>query len=76
MPRGIPFAFFSEWYKIGYIENGYYAVVRLNGPQSLYKVDDPATDVATSFPTLLTEYRRKALAIYQTGYRNLKRPLR
>lgn len=75
VPHGIPFAFFSEWYKIGYIEDGFYSIIRLNGPQSLYKVGDPTTDIAVSFPNLLTEYRRKALAIYQTAYHNLQRPL-
>lgn len=75
VPNGIPFAFFSEWYKIGYIEDGYFSVIRLNGPHSLYDLDDPAADIAGSFPDILADYRRKALAIYQTAYHNLQRPL-
>lgn len=71
-----PFAFFSEWYKIGYIEDNYYSIIRLNGPESLYDLSDPAKDIAPSFPDVVRDYRRKALAIYQTAYYNLQRPLR
>jgi len=75
IPHGVPFAFFSEWYKMGYIEDSLYAIVRLNGPESLYELSDPATDVAALFPQVVSDYRRKALAIYQTAYHNLQRPL-
>jgi len=75
IPRGVPFAFFSEWYKIGYIEDDLFAIIRLNGPESLYDLNDPGTDVAASFPDVVADYRRKALAVYQTAYHNLQRPL-
>jgi phosphoglycerol transferase MdoB-like AlkP superfamily enzyme len=70
-----PFAFFSEWYKIGFIEDHYYSIIRLDGPASLYDLTDPATDIAGAQPGIADNHRRKALALYQTGYYNLQRPL-
>ena len=70
-----PFALFSEWYKIGYIEDGFYSIIRLDGPQSLYRLADPARDVADSLAPIREDHRRKALALYQTAYYNAQRPI-
>ncbi len=70
------FAYLSEWYRIGYIENDYYFIARLRGrgPKSLYRLPDITVDLADSLPELLTEYEAKALAIFQVGYYDLFKP--
>ena len=69
------YAHMTEWYKIGYIEGDYYLITRLDGPESLYRLSDRATDIAADHPELVEEYKRKALAVYQTAYYNMKLPL-
>jgi len=70
------FAHFSAWFKIGYIEDNYYLIHRLRGgPRTLYRVDDCRVNLADSLPELAREYEKKALAIFKTGYHNVKRPL-
>jgi len=70
------FAYLSEWYRIGYIENDYYFIARQRGrgPESLYRLPD-YVDMADSLPDLLKEYEKKAFSIFQVGYYNLYRPL-
>jgi hypothetical protein len=72
---GTDYAHFSEWYDIGYIEDGYYAVIRTQGRSSLFDKEDLTVDCADKFPDLLSEFERRALAIYEMGYQNMKRPL-
>ena len=71
-----PFAHFSEWYNIGYIEDQYYLITRIGGPESLYRLSDPMTNLTDSLHDLMRGYRRKALAFYQTAYHNMQLPLR
>ncbi|MFZ5979287.1 MAG: LTA synthase family protein [Candidatus Zixiibacteriota bacterium] len=70
------YAHMTEWNKIGYIEGDYYLITRLDGPESLYRLSDRATDIAADHPDLVEEYKRKALALYQTAYYNMKLPLK
>lgn len=72
---GIDFAHFSEWYNIGYIEGDYYAIVRTEGRNALFRVDDLSSNIAGEFPELTDSYAKKALAIYETAYLNMRRPL-
>lgn len=72
---GTDYAHFSEWYNIGYIEGDYYVVVRTQGKTSLYRKDDLSRNIADAFPDLTKEYSKKALAIYETAYLNMTRPL-
>ncbi|MFQ5453510.1 MAG: LTA synthase family protein, partial [Candidatus Zixiibacteriota bacterium] len=65
------FVHLSEWYKVGYIENGYYHINRMQGPESLYKVDDITIDLSDSLVEMNREYARKALSLYQTAYNNM-----
>ncbi|MDD3732235.1 MAG: sulfatase-like hydrolase/transferase [candidate division Zixibacteria bacterium] len=65
----------TEWYKIGYIEKDYYLIVRLDGPESLFRLPNRTDDVAAFHPEIVESYKKKALALYQTAYYNMKRPL-
>jgi len=70
-----PLAHFSEWYKIGYVEEDYLAVARLENRNSLYRFSEPAVDLADSLSETTSEYVRRAQAIYQSAYHNLQRPI-
>ncbi len=74
---GTDFVFSTRWYEVGYIEDGYYLILRLNHvrPPSLFKLTDKTTDLAGELPEKVEEYKRKALAIYQTAFYNLHRPI-
>jgi phosphoglycerol transferase MdoB-like AlkP superfamily enzyme len=74
-PPAPPMALFSEWRRIGLVQDGYYAIVRLDGPVSLYSLSDPATNLSATMPELALRMKRKALAIYQTAHHNLPLPL-
>ncbi|RKX29643.1 MAG: hypothetical protein DRP47_01290 [Candidatus Zixiibacteriota bacterium] len=79
---GVKFAQFSDWLQVGYIEDGYYSVSRIDGPQALYRVDTTSGRVASpvslvdSLPDLATDLNRKALAIFQRAYFNMMLPMR
>ncbi|MDD5425817.1 MAG: sulfatase-like hydrolase/transferase [candidate division Zixibacteria bacterium] len=72
----VDYAHFSEWYKVGYIENDYHVIARLNGPTSLYTVANRRRNLVDSLPDLAREYEKKALALFKTAYENMHRPLR
>lgn len=72
---GVEFAHFTEWYRQGYIEDDYYCITRINGPESLYRLTDLRHDLADSLPHIVADYTRKSLAIYQSAYHNMSRPL-
>jgi len=69
------FAHFTEKDKIGHVENGYYLINRLHGPDALYKLPDKKTDIAEQYPEIVEEYRVKSTAVFQTAYYNMSRPL-
>ena len=70
------FVFATRWHEVGYIQDGYYFIMRLNrGPESLFKLDNKALDLSDSLPDLKDEYRRRAAAVYETAYRNFQRAL-
>jgi phosphoglycerol transferase MdoB-like AlkP superfamily enzyme len=69
------FALMSEGYTVGYLENGYYLISRLDGESSLYSLATDSVDLADSLRALTTDFDRKALSLFQTAYYNLKRPL-
>jgi len=70
------FAYLSEWYRVGIIQDGYYFLARLRGrgPKSIYKVDSLETDLAGQLPDRLADYDRKALSMLQMAYYNVLRP--
>ena len=69
------FAHFSEWYLVGFIQDDLYSITRMDGPESLYRLDDLTRDISDSIPAVSAEYSRRALAVYQSAYRNMKRNL-
>ncbi|MBU8933721.1 MAG: sulfatase-like hydrolase/transferase [candidate division Zixibacteria bacterium] len=78
---GVEYAQFSDWLQVGYIQNDYYNISRLDGPQALYRID-PATgriespvNLVDSLPEMAIEYNRKALAIFQRAYYNMLLPM-
>ena len=68
------FAHFSEWYNIGYIENDYYLITRLDGPESLFELPDFNNNLSDSLNDLTEEYQKKALAIFKAAYTNTLKP--
>ncbi len=70
-----PFAYFSEWYKIGLMQDDYFLIERLRGPRSLYRRGDCVHDLADSLPEKAEQYARLAHALFQTAYINMQRPL-
>ena len=70
------FVFSTRWYEVGFIQDSCYLITRLNGgPTSLFRLSDKATDIAASSPELVDKYRRRALAVYQTAFFDMQRPL-
>ena len=70
------FVFTTRWYEVGYIQDGYYTIIRLNGgPLSLFAVPDKANDLADTRPDLLDKYSRRARAVYQSAFTNIQIPL-
>jgi len=69
------YAHFSEWYKVGYIEDGYHVIARLNGPTSFYRVDDRRHNLVDSLPELARAYEKKALSLLKDAYDNMHRPM-
>ncbi|MBN1212071.1 MAG: LTA synthase family protein [candidate division Zixibacteria bacterium] len=70
----VDYAHFSEWYKVGYIEDGYHVIARLNGPTSFYRVEDRRHNLVDSLPELARAYEKKALSIFKDAYDNMQRP--
>jgi len=70
------YAHFSEWYKVGYIENDYHVIARLNGPTSFYRLEDRRHNLMDSLPVLGREYEKKALSIFKVAHDNMHRPLK
>ncbi len=70
---------FSEWYRIGYIENDLYTIIRIDGPQSLFRIYSlthlvhPDKDLVDSLPDIAEDMKYKGLAIFQTAYFNMLR---
>ena len=70
------FVFSTRWYEVGFIQDSCYLITRLNGgPTSLFRLSDKATNIAASSPELVEKYRRRALAVYQTAFFDMQRPL-
>jgi len=78
---GETFAEFSDWDKIGFIQDGFYSITRLGGPGSLYRIEDssrqidPQRELSDSLPGIAREMQRRALAMFQTAYFNALLPL-
>ncbi len=72
-----PFAYLSEWYYLGFIQNGYYLVSpqRGRGSPRLYRLPDVTVNLADSLAEMTAEYNKRALSIFSVGYHNLLRPL-
>jgi len=55
--------------KLGLVQDGYYLVVRLGGPSSLYLVEDePDKDRAAEFPEVVSRMERKVKIMAQAGW--------
>ena len=74
--KAVDFALFSEWYKVGYIEDGYHVIARLHGPTSFYRVEDRRHNLVDSLPDLAHDYEKKALSLFKDAYDNMLRPLK
>ena len=72
-PQTTRFAHFSEWYLVGYIQDSLYSISRIDGPESLYRLSDLTHDIADSLGPVSADYSRRALAIYQAAYHNMRR---
>jgi phosphoglycerol transferase MdoB-like AlkP superfamily enzyme len=72
-PQATRFAHFSEWYLVGYIQDSLYSITRMDGPESLYRLNDRTRDIADSLKPVVADYNRRALAIYQAAYHNMRR---
>jgi len=72
---GERFVHLSEWQKIGFIQGDHYHIDRLNGPSSLYNLNDPTVDRADSLALVGDKMRKNGRAIFTTAYRNAHRPL-
>ncbi len=69
------YAIFSEGYKIGIVENDFFAIVRPGHEHALYNLAMPELDVVSQQPGLRAGMSDKALAYFQTAYFNLQYPL-
>ena len=66
----------TRWYEVGYIEDGYYLVTHLNGgPDRLFRLAEKERNLIDSLPDLAALYKRRALALYQTAYHEVLKPL-
>ena len=74
-PLTTRFAHFSEWFLIGYIQDSLYSITRMDGPESLYRLNDLTHDIADSATVVSADYNRRALGVYQAAYHNMKRVL-
>ncbi len=78
---GVQFAQFSEWDRIGFVQDDYYHITRLEGPESMYRIDgstgllDTSEDLAGSEPVLARLYGSRGLAVFVEAYFNMFRPL-
>lgn len=71
------FAYLSEWYRVGIVQDDYYFLARLRGrgPKSIYAVDSLEVDLSGEMPDRLAEYERRALSMLQMAFYNVLRPL-
>lgn len=70
------FVLSTRWHEVGYIQDGYYLIMRLDGgPTSLFSLADKAIDLAASKPDLVADFTRRASAVYQTAYYSYQSPL-
>jgi len=74
--RAEKYAYFCEWHKLGLIQDSLYVVQRLRGRRSIYQFGDYHHDLIDSLPHAAEKQARKALAIFQTAYHNMHRPLK
>lgn len=77
--NGVRFAQFSDWYMVGYIEDNYYSISRINGPVSLHKISDSvsiAENVSDSLNELSLIMSKKGLSILQKAYFNMLAPMK
>ncbi|MFH2050202.1 MAG: sulfatase-like hydrolase/transferase [bacterium] len=75
--KGVCFAQFSDWYMVGYIEDNYYSISRINGPVSLHKISDSvsiAENISDSLNELSLSMSKKGLSILQKAYFNMLAP--
>ena len=71
------FVFATRWYEVGFIQDGYYTIMRLNGgTKSLFEVANKAVDLADTRPDLLDLYTHRSRAVYQSAFENSQRPIR
>ncbi len=70
------FVLATRWYEVGYIQDGYYTIMRLNGgTESIFEVSNKAVDLADTRPDLLETYTHRARAVYQSAFENYQLPL-
>lgn len=76
--QGEPFAQFSDWYLVGYIEDDYYSISRIHGPNSLHQISSEnfTTDISDSLIDLSISMSQKGLSILQKAYFNMLAPLK
>lgn len=77
---GEEFAHFSEWQHIGFVTKDWFHIERIDGPQSLYKVDAASgrtvgTDQIDLQPDIGSQMQLKGHSVFQTAYFNLSRPV-
>jgi len=74
---GKSFAQFSDWYLVGYMEDDYYSISRINGPTSLHIISETVSDnVSDSLSELSSVMSQKGLSILQKAYFNMMVPLK
>ncbi len=72
-----PFAQFSDWYMVGYIEDDYYSISRINGPSTLHIIsEDQSKDVSDSLSDKSQSMSQKGLSIFQKAYFNMLAPVK
>ncbi len=73
---GIDHVLATRHYEIGYIEDGHYTITRQNGgSDSYFRVANKAVDIKDSLPELFALHKRRALALFQTAYDEMYKPL-
>jgi len=78
---GRSFAEFAEWGKVGLVEDSLFSISRLDGPGSLYAIEDssrqvnPEADLTSALPDMALRMQREALAMFQVAYFNMFRRL-
>lgn len=66
----------TRWYEIGYLQDSCYTITRQNGgADSFFRLAKKAVDVKDSLPDLFQLHKRRALAIFQTAYDEMYKPI-